>query len=73
MARFNASFNDAKNFKATFGSVQKVSTSDYDDLYNKPQINGVTLQGNKNSAELKLQDQMETLSQTDIEKILYLG
>ena len=32
-------------------------TTNYNDLTNKPQINGVTLEGNKTSADLKIQSQ----------------
>jgi hypothetical protein len=34
-------------------------TSDYPDLTNKPQINGVTLSGNKTASDLSLQDKMQ--------------
>ena len=45
-------------------------TSNYEYLTNKPQINSVELVGNKTSNELKLQDQMEALSNIDIENLL---
>lgn len=45
-------------------------TSNYEYLTNKPQINNITLTGNKTSSELKLQDEMEALSNTDIENLL---
>ena len=50
------------------GGVKK-----YPQLQELPQINGVTLVGNMTSKELKLQDEMDALSVTDLEKILYLG
>lgn len=37
-------------------------TEDYADLDNKPQVNGVTLSGNKTSADLKLQSEMQVTS-----------
>lgn len=43
------------------------------ELTNRPSINGTELIGNKTSKQLKLQDEMNALSVTDIEKILYLG
>ena len=45
-------------------------TSNYEYLTNKPQINNITLTGNKTSSELKLQDEMDALSNTDIENLL---
>lgn len=45
-------------------------TSNYNYLTNKPQINSVELVGNKTSSELKLQDEMEALTNTDIENLL---
>lgn len=43
-------------------------TSDYNALKNKPQINGVTLQGNKSHDAFGV----SAMSVQDIEKILYL-
>lgn len=37
-------------------------TNDYDDLSNKPQINSITLSGNKSSSDLGLQDTISDLS-----------
>lgn len=45
-------------------------TSNYEYLTNKPQINSVELVGNKTSSELKLQGEMEALSNMDIENLL---
>ena len=45
-------------------------TSNYNYLTNKPQINSIELIGNKTSNDLKLQDQMEALSNIDIENLL---
>ena len=36
-------------------SVHVVQTSDYEDLENKPSINGVTLTGNKTTEDLGIQ------------------
>lgn len=47
--------------------------SNYNELENKPQINGVVLQGDKTGYQLKLQDHMSTLTVAEIEKILYVG
>lgn len=43
---------DGLNFAVSDNSAP--GTSDYTDLSNKPQINGVTLSGNKTSADLKV-------------------
>ena len=43
-------------------------TNDYNELENKPQINGVTLQGNRDMASLGV----DAMSVQDIERILYL-
>lgn len=61
-ATFRAKFNEEDNLKAAFtedeqlnaefGEATKVSTSDYNDLYNKPQINGVELKGDKSLEDL---------------------
>ena len=41
-------------------------TSDYDDLSDKPQINSVTLSGNKSSSDLSLADETHTHTTSDI-------
>lgn len=48
----NAQFKDAETIDARFGEVQKVSTTNYNDLYNKPLINGKVLVGDKSFEEL---------------------
>ena len=45
-------------------------TSNYEDLMNKPQINDITLIGNKTSKQLKLQDEMTSLTNMEIERLL---
>ena len=82
MATFKASFKTSDNFNATmssnetltasFGSVQKVSTGNYDDLANKPLINNRTVEGSKTGADYNLQDKMDAMTIQEIEKILYL-
>ena len=54
---------------ASFGEVMKVSTSDYEELYNKPSIEGRTLLGDQTMRQLGV----DTLSVQEIEKLLYLG
>lgn len=44
--------------------------NNYEFLNNLPKINDVTLVGNKTSKELKLQDEMNAMTNMDIENIL---
>lgn len=59
--------------KANFGDVQMIHTDNYEDLFNKPSINDVTLIGNKTSDELRLQSRMQTVSESEIDDIIYGG
>ena len=43
-----------ESLSANVGNVVKIVEKDYNDINNKPQINGVTLQGNKSALELGL-------------------
>lgn len=45
-------------------------TNNYNNLNNKPKINNVELVGNKTSKDLKIQDEMESLTNMEIEEIL---
>lgn len=45
-------------------------TNNYNNLNNKPKINNVELVGNKTSKDLKIQDEMESLTNIDIEEII---
>ena len=70
MATFHANFKENNSsFNAKFGTTTFVHTDNYEDLYNQPSIEDVVLVGNKTFEELG----MSALSQTDVEKILYLG
>ncbi len=50
--------------------VVEVVTSDYNKLINLPSINQKKLQGDKTLKELGLQEELETISNLEIEKIL---
>lgn len=50
-----------------------VSTSDYDRLKNRPRINSVTLEGDKKASDLSLQEAMDAILETDIDKMIYGG
>lgn len=73
MVTFNATFNKNSDdtFKADFGEVQKVATSDYKDLSNKPTINAVTVEGNKMAADYGLQDEIEDITASEIDEMIY--
>lgn len=45
-------------------------TSNYNFLANKPKINNIVLTGNKTAKELGLQEEVEVLSNIELEKIL---
>lgn len=46
---------------------------DYVVLSNKPKINGVVLVGDRSSSEIHVQDEMDEITEQDIDKILYGG
>lgn len=81
MAKFTATFLDSDNLKAvftdddrlkaSFGASQCIVTGDYEVLANKPQINGVTLIGNKTSREIHVQDPIEDITSQDIDRIIF--
>ena len=45
-------------------------TTNYEDLNNRPFINEIEVIGRKSSKDYKLQDEMESLSNIEIEKLL---
>jgi len=51
-------------------SSSQVGITNYENLSNLPQINSVTLKGNKKLEELNIQEKIENLSNTDIENLL---
>ena len=69
---FKAKFKTMNKLDADLGQITKVSTSDYEELYNKPILNGETIIGDKTGEDYHLQDKLEFASVHDIEKILYL-
>ena len=51
------SFNTVnESFVCDFGEIQTVTSVNYESLFNKPSINGVTLIGNKTGEDLHLGD-----------------
>ena len=71
--RIQANFRESGNLKANFGDVTMIHTDNYEDLYNKPKINAVTVEGDKTGPDYRLQNKMDILSRQEIEKILYVG
>lgn len=62
-------FSENASMRAGFGEAQMIHTDNYNDLYNKPQIESVTLQGNKTFEELGLKD----ITPQDIDEIMFGG
>lgn len=52
--------------------VINYGTSDYTKLQNKPSINNVELIGNKTAKDLNLQEEVQALTNLEIEEILNL-
>lgn len=50
----SAAFSSPDQFNSVMENITKVSTGNYEDLANKPQINGVSLTGNQSSQDLYL-------------------
>lgn len=63
--------NSSLAFNADLGYVQ--GTTSYMQLSDKPQVNGVTLIGNKTSDEIKVQGIMDEITAQDIDTIIYGG
>lgn len=61
----NVTFSESSQMDAKFGEVQKVSTSNYEDLYNKPSINGVQLIRDKSFEDLGV----DSMSNMEIKQI----
>lgn len=63
-------FSDPSKMHLEFGvdvrPVISQGTSDYNDLSNKPSVNGVTLVGNKTNEELNINE----ISNSEIEELL---
>lgn len=55
----------------TTATASPISSNNYNDLFNKPSINGVTLQGNKTADDLDLQEEMEFLTEQEIDQIIF--
>lgn len=65
-------FAGDENFDMDFGTTSVINTGNYDDLFNKPEINDVVVAGKKRSIDYNLQDKMYEATVAEIEQILYL-
>lgn len=65
------SVTDSDDVTMDASDAVPVSTSDYDKLKNRPRINSITLEGDKKASDLSLQEAMEAILETDIDKIIY--
>ena len=62
-----------KNVKGSLSLPERVSTGDYNELVNKPQINSVELIGNKLSEDLGLEPTIHDITEQDIDNLIYGG
>lgn len=61
--------NDIEEFVTIEEGTQGSGTNNYNYLINKPQINNVTLEQNKTSKDLGLQDTISRITNTELESI----
>lgn len=67
----SVNFGISDSEEITFGIASNYQgTGNYNSLSNKPQINDVVLIGNKSSEQLHLQDEMDYLTNNEIEQLL---
>lgn len=64
--KFTAVFSSSDDFAANMGNVTRVTTGNYNELTNKPRIEGVELVGNKTFPELG----MDKLTNAELENLL---
>ena len=70
MIRFDVDFSvNNESFDLDFGEHTETMTTDYEQLVHRPKINTVELIGDKTGPELHLQDEMETISNLEIEAL----
>lgn len=64
-------FNSTLSFDTDLGYVQGVQS--YNSLSDRPQINSITLIGNKASEELGLEPTIADITEQDIDNLIYGG
>lgn len=63
--------NFDKQTDITLGMAEGYCNTDYNPLTNKPQINGVILIGNRTSADIHVQHEMDEITPQQIDNIIY--
>lgn len=58
IAEFEAIFSEDESLIMDFKQAHIIQTGDYNNLSNKPEINGVVIEGKKNGEAYKLQDKL---------------
>lgn len=71
--RIDMAVTDGEDVAMDASDAVPVSTSDYDKLKNRPKINNITLEGDKKASDLSLQEAMDAILETDIDKTIYGG
>ena len=51
------------------GQINQIN-NDYNEFFNKPSINEIVLQGNKDLNELGIQEEMQALTNSELEELL---
>ena len=64
---------DGKHHWTELDYLSGDETMDYLALYNLPSINSITLEGDKSGSELGLQEEMDSLAEADIDRIIFGG
>lgn len=70
-ATLSGSLGSTQTLDGELNTPGVISTSNYERLINKPQINNIELVGNKTGKQLGLQETLEMAEEKDIDDILY--
>ncbi len=65
------SFTEDAPMRMRFEQTHFVHTDDFNELYNKPKINRITVEGEKTGADYNLQDKMSEVTAQEIDEIIY--
>lgn len=63
--------SQGNNLNGSLSNVASEGTRNYNKLNNKPTINAVTIEGDKVSADYKLQGEISDVTESDIDNIIY--
>lgn len=64
--------SDATTLSGSISTAPGQGTKDYNRLENKPTLNAITIEGDKDSLDYHLQHKLDFATRHDVEKILYL-